>query len=170
MGLGVCVVGEVGVRVSSASVAWFPRRRPRHLRQEKERAEWGDAWQDTGKVFTKEDGARLHPETVSETFRRILATTDLPPITLTSDTCTSLLPALDRRITEKAAKLIRGPRAHPLTHRARKVPKSKQRPSQPKPTRALRSRSEGFYPLPAAVDPVGLEPTTNGLKVHCSAN
>ncbi|MGY5058405.1 site-specific integrase [Streptomyces sp. 900105755] len=51
-------------------------------RQEKERADWGDAWQDTGKVFTKQDGSWLHPETVSETFRRILATTDLPPITL----------------------------------------------------------------------------------------
>jgi integrase len=51
-------------------------------RQDKERAAWGSAWQDTGKVFTKEDGSWLHPETVSESFRRILATTDLPPITL----------------------------------------------------------------------------------------
>ncbi|WP_060884112.1 site-specific integrase [Streptomyces caniscabiei] len=50
--------------------------------QEKERKEWGTAWQNTGKVFTKEDGSWLHPETVSEAFRRILATTDLPPITL----------------------------------------------------------------------------------------
>ncbi|MEU7581969.1 tyrosine-type recombinase/integrase [Streptomyces sp. NPDC041068] len=50
--------------------------------QDKERAKWGTAWQDTGKVFTQEDGSWLHPETVSETFRRILATTDLPPITL----------------------------------------------------------------------------------------
>ena len=42
---------------------------------------WGPAWSDTGKVFTREDGSWLHPETVSETFRRIHATTDLPPIT-----------------------------------------------------------------------------------------
>nr|WP_119590057.1 site-specific integrase [Streptomyces scabiei] len=56
--------------------------RDHKARQEKERAEWGSAWQNTGKVFTKEDGSWLHPETVSETFRRILATTDLPPITL----------------------------------------------------------------------------------------
>lgn len=56
--------------------------RDHKARQEKERAEWGDAWKDTGKVFTKEDGSWLHPETVSETFRRVLATTDLPPITL----------------------------------------------------------------------------------------
>ncbi|GCD44700.1 tyrosine recombinase XerC [Streptomyces paromomycinus] len=51
-------------------------------RQEQERQQWGPAWQDTGKVFTQEDGSWLHPETVSETFRRILAVTGLPPITL----------------------------------------------------------------------------------------
>ncbi|MFD4604085.1 tyrosine recombinase XerC [Streptomyces sp. NPDC058464] len=56
--------------------------RDHKARQEKERAKWGSAWQDTGKVFTKEDGSWLHPGTASETFRRILATTDLPPITL----------------------------------------------------------------------------------------
>ncbi|WP_328561366.1 site-specific integrase [Streptomyces coelicoflavus] len=56
--------------------------REHRTRQGKERSEWGDAWQNTGKVFTKEDGSWLHPETVSETFRRLLATTDLPPITL----------------------------------------------------------------------------------------
>jgi integrase len=42
---------------------------------------WGPAWKDTGKVFTREDGSWLHPETVSEAFRRICATTGLPPIT-----------------------------------------------------------------------------------------
>ncbi|MEX0171748.1 site-specific integrase [Streptomyces sp. LMG1-1-1.1] len=56
--------------------------RAQKARQAKERKKAGAAWQDTGKVFTKEDGSWLHPETVSETFRRILATTDLPPITL----------------------------------------------------------------------------------------
>ncbi|MEU3499227.1 site-specific integrase [Streptomyces hundungensis] len=51
-------------------------------RQEAEREKWGVAWKETGKVFTQEDGSWLHPETASATFRRILATTDLPPITL----------------------------------------------------------------------------------------
>ncbi|MEU6001621.1 site-specific integrase [Streptomyces sp. NPDC047197] len=50
--------------------------------QAKEREEWGPAWKDSGKVFAQEDGSALHPETLSDTFRRILATTDLPPITL----------------------------------------------------------------------------------------
>ncbi|MFF4432529.1 hypothetical protein ACFYZ4_25640 [Streptomyces sp. NPDC001513] len=35
----------------------------------------------TGKVFTQENGAWLHPETASDTFRQILARTDLTPIT-----------------------------------------------------------------------------------------
>nr|WP_246203825.1 hypothetical protein [Streptomyces tailanensis] len=52
--------------------------RDHKARQEKERTQWGTTWRDTGKVFTKEHGSWLHPETVSETFRRILATTDLP--------------------------------------------------------------------------------------------
>lgn len=56
--------------------------REHRARQETEREEWGPAWQNSGKVFTQEDGSALHPETLSETFRRILATTDLPPITL----------------------------------------------------------------------------------------
>ncbi|GGR42123.1 hypothetical protein GCM10010282_38620 [Streptomyces roseolus] len=103
--------------------------RAQKARQAKERRNAGAAWQDTGKVFTKEDGSWLHPETVSETFRRILAATDLPPITLrdlrhvsatlthgaggdihtitlTSDTYTSLLPEVDRAVAEAAAALV----------------------------------------------------------------
>ncbi|MBF6048140.1 tyrosine-type recombinase/integrase [Streptomyces sp. NRRL B-1677] len=56
--------------------------RVHRARQNEERLVWGAAWKDTGKVFTQEDGSWLHPETVSNTFRRILATTDLPPISL----------------------------------------------------------------------------------------
>lgn len=52
--------------------------RDHKARRDKERAAWDDAWQDTGKVFAKEDGSGLPPETVSETFRRILATTCHP--------------------------------------------------------------------------------------------
>ncbi|MEU9101839.1 hypothetical protein [Streptomyces sp. NPDC048361] len=56
--------------------------RAHRQRQNAEREKWGDAWKETGKVFTQEDGSWLQPETASATFRRILATTDLPPITL----------------------------------------------------------------------------------------
>jgi integrase len=39
-------------------------------------------WLDTGKVFVAEDGNWLHPEQVSEEFRRICRRADLPPINL----------------------------------------------------------------------------------------
>ena len=39
--------------------------RDHKARQQKKRAQWGEAWQDTGKVFTKEDGSWLHPGTVT---------------------------------------------------------------------------------------------------------
>ncbi|OEV30447.1 integrase [Streptomyces nanshensis] len=55
--------------------------REHRARQQVEREAAGPAWQESGKVFTNEDGSRIHPETASETFRRILARTDLPPIT-----------------------------------------------------------------------------------------
>jgi integrase len=55
--------------------------RAHRKRQKKDRKKWGPAWNDTGKVFTREDGSWLHPEMVSDTFRRICAMTDLPPIT-----------------------------------------------------------------------------------------
>ncbi|MBT2492138.1 site-specific integrase [Streptomyces sp. ISL-96] len=67
------------IALDSLNVAVLREHRKRQL-QEKEK--WRTAWKDTGKVFTQEDGSWLHPETVSEIFRRILARTDLPPITL----------------------------------------------------------------------------------------
>ncbi|MFC8626342.1 site-specific integrase [Streptomyces anulatus] len=72
--------GSAGtIALDSVNVAVL---RAHRKRQERERKEAGAAWQETGKIFTKEDGSWLHPETVSETFRRLLAATDLAPITL----------------------------------------------------------------------------------------
>ncbi|WP_434591814.1 site-specific integrase [Streptomyces sp. A5-4] len=67
------------IALDSVNVALL---REHHKAMLSAREKWGAAWNETGKVFTREDGSWLHPETVSETFRRILATTDLPPITL----------------------------------------------------------------------------------------
>lgn len=112
--------------------------RAHRARQNRERLQWGSAWKDTGKVFTREDGSWLHPEAVSEAFRRICSRTDLPPINLrdlrhvaatlihagggdlhtiketlrhgtivlTSDTYTSLLPEVDREVSERAAAIV----------------------------------------------------------------
>ncbi len=51
-------------------------------RQRKERLSWGRSWQNSGKVFTQEDGSPLHPEMLSDAFRRVRRATNLPPINL----------------------------------------------------------------------------------------
>ena len=41
-------------------------------RQLEERLAWGEGWQDSGLVFTREDGTVVHPQTVSRTFERLV--------------------------------------------------------------------------------------------------
>ena len=42
----------------------------------------GDTWIDSGRVFTAESGAQLHPERISALFRRLVAAAALPAISL----------------------------------------------------------------------------------------
>ena len=51
-------------------------------RQLEEQREWGEAWSDTGLVFTKENGAALDPETISRWFRQAVKKSMLPQIRL----------------------------------------------------------------------------------------
>ncbi|MET8987735.1 site-specific integrase [Nonomuraea wenchangensis] len=51
-------------------------------RQLEERLAWRDGWQDTGRIFTREDGAELRPDWVSEHFERLVFAAGLPPIRL----------------------------------------------------------------------------------------
>ncbi|MEC3996067.1 tyrosine-type recombinase/integrase [Actinacidiphila sp. DG2A-62] len=51
-------------------------------RQQQERQEWGEGWQDTGRIFTQEDGSLLHPGKVSDLFERLTGAAGLPPIRL----------------------------------------------------------------------------------------
>jgi integrase len=51
-------------------------------RQEAEREKWGEAWVDTGRVFTNEDGTWLHPDRVTDLFERLVTASGLPPIRL----------------------------------------------------------------------------------------
>ncbi len=46
------------------------------------RLAWGEAWQETGRVFTREDGSGIHPASVSELFARLSFQAGLPPIRL----------------------------------------------------------------------------------------
>jgi integrase len=50
--------------------------------QAKERLAWGEDWQQTGLVFTKEDGSAWHPGTVTDTFERLAFAAHLPPVRL----------------------------------------------------------------------------------------
>ncbi|GAB2491880.1 hypothetical protein GCM10026982_15660 [Nocardiopsis aegyptia] len=56
--------------------------RAHRARQNEERLAWGDAWEGVGHVFARENGAPLHPATLTEEFERIAFDAGLPPIRL----------------------------------------------------------------------------------------
>src|SRR6266511_2513316 len=54
-----------------------------HLRQQRaEHHTAGDAWQDSGYVFTTPDGAPLHPDYLTRRFHRLVDLSGLPPVRL----------------------------------------------------------------------------------------
>lgn len=61
----------LGERSVSVLMGW-------KLRQDTEREQWGDAYTETGRVFTWEDGRELRPDYVSKLFRTISKDLDLP--------------------------------------------------------------------------------------------
>jgi hypothetical protein len=52
------------------------------IAQETERAVWGEAYVDSGLVFTRENGAQLRPEYITSHFRRLCKRAGLRPIRL----------------------------------------------------------------------------------------
>lgn len=50
--------------------------------QNEERLAWGEAWVESGKVFTRENGEPLHPDQVFDLFQRLAFEAGLPPIRL----------------------------------------------------------------------------------------
>jgi integrase len=65
------------IRLDEDVVAALRRHR---IRQAEERLAWGPAWVDTGLVFGREDGTRLHPSSVSKRFLRLSADGEVPRI------------------------------------------------------------------------------------------
>jgi integrase len=51
-------------------------------RQKQERAEVGPAWMDSGLVFTRPDGSPIHPDLITDWFRRLARRAGLPAIRL----------------------------------------------------------------------------------------
>lgn len=52
--------------------------RAHHRCQLEERMAWGPAWQDSGMVFTREDGSALEPDWITRRFQRLAADAGLP--------------------------------------------------------------------------------------------
>jgi integrase len=50
--------------------------------QDRERAAWGEAYQENGRVFTKENGEALHPAPVTARFHHLAEEIGLPPVRL----------------------------------------------------------------------------------------
>jgi integrase len=53
-----------------------------HARQAAERAAVGPGWQDTGLVFTRPDGSAIHPDLITDWFKRLARSAGLPLIRL----------------------------------------------------------------------------------------
>jgi integrase len=60
--------GERRVDIGGRAIAALVRQREL---QDLERDQWGDAWTDAGRVFTREDGRDLQPQTLTKTFNRL---------------------------------------------------------------------------------------------------
>ncbi len=71
--------GARTIALDSETVAVLEAHRER---QRADREQWGDAWVETGRVFTKENGEWLHPTAVTDRFRELAEEAGLPPIRL----------------------------------------------------------------------------------------
>ncbi|MET9690120.1 site-specific integrase [Streptomyces sp. NPDC006514] len=52
------------------------------MRQATDRLDWGEAWVETGRMFTREDGSFIHPGWLTDQFERLVELSGLPPIRL----------------------------------------------------------------------------------------
>lgn len=49
--------------------------------QLEEKDKWGDKWVESGKLFTKDNGEPIFPQTPSNWFRKFIRRNNLPPLT-----------------------------------------------------------------------------------------
>lgn len=50
--------------------------------QERAKAQWGSAWVDSGRMFTQADGSALRPMMLTLQFKRLVAASGMPPVSL----------------------------------------------------------------------------------------
>lgn len=172
--------GERTIALDATTVAAL---RAHRRRQREERMAWGSAWADSGKVFTRADGAALHPATVTERFHEIGSAAELPPVrlhdlrhgaaslmlaagvpakvvqeTLGHSTIGLTLDTYTSVYTEVAAEAAEAAAA--LVPRAVGGPRVSTMPAQA-PAGALSMENAAGQ----TVGPLGIEPRTRGLKV-----
>ena len=71
-----------GRRVVPLDAATVEALKGQAARQVDDQQEWGEAWTDSGYVFTDEGGAPLHPDRISKSFDRAVRAAMLPRIRL----------------------------------------------------------------------------------------
>lgn len=71
--------GDRDVALDAVTIGILRRHR---LRQQKARLEAGEAWVESGRVFTRENGAWIEPDWLSDHFDRLVQRSGLPPIRL----------------------------------------------------------------------------------------
>jgi integrase len=76
---GSTMVWRGAVPLDARLLAMFKTHR---TEQKKDRMRWDLLWVDSGRVFVRENGERLEPDAVSDTFRKLSRQADLPPVRL----------------------------------------------------------------------------------------
>ncbi|MGW7610899.1 tyrosine-type recombinase/integrase [Streptomyces sp. NPDC054766] len=72
-------------------------------KQEQEREQWSgeQAWTETNRVFTQENGKPYHPDWISRRFKRLVELSGLPPIRLHISATLSLLAKNDIKVVQE---------------------------------------------------------------------
>ena len=73
---------DAGWRVIALDKTTIAALRAHRVRQQAERAAAGGGWTKTGFVFTARTGKPIGPDSLSRLFRRLVAASGLPPVTL----------------------------------------------------------------------------------------
>ncbi|MFF8953757.1 tyrosine recombinase XerC [Streptomyces sp. NPDC014940] len=73
---------DAGARTIALDSATVQALRRHRARQDQDRKQWGSAWMETGRVFTKENGELLHPANVTRRFVELYEEIGLPPVRL----------------------------------------------------------------------------------------
>ncbi|WP_433505461.1 site-specific integrase [Pseudonocardia halophobica] len=73
---------EAGNRFIALDAGTVAALRAHKERQDRERKIWGEAYQESGRVFTRENGEALHPASVTARFHQLAEDVGLPPVRL----------------------------------------------------------------------------------------